>query len=213
MGHIFRVIDGPILSDIQPGEKKYPIPYSEAFYADLVDYQYRLTDLNFAKQLTDKYLLNKVVVLIERENLVAEADETAIFVNLTASTNMKDLGLKLLSQNNGLEIKVIGSLGIYIFDQADLALDFATAFRQELTREGVICRIGIDAGLVLVFDLAEGGKDIAGSPVNIASKISQDKGEFGKLYLSESMKDFLDVSQFTEIKYTVSGVEITAYQN
>ncbi|WP_286394925.1 hypothetical protein [Pseudanabaena mucicola] len=49
-------------------------------------------------------------------------------------------------------------------------------------------------------------------PVNLASKMAQDKGEFGKIYLSATFKDCLDISRFREIKYQVSGVEITAYE-
>jgi len=48
--------------------------------------------------------------------------------------------------------------------------------------------------------------------VNIASKMAQDKGQFGKLYLSSTMKELVDVSQFIEMTYTVSGVEITIYE-
>jgi len=60
--------------------------------------------------------------------------------------------------------------------------------------------------------LAVGGRDIAGNAVNVASKMAQDKGQFGKLYLSSTMKTLVDVSQFTEITHTVSGVEITIYE-
>lgn len=212
IGHIFRVTDGPSLSNVQPGDMKYPIPYSETFYADLVDYENRLTDTEFGKQLADKYLVNKVVVLIERETTEAEAHDVAMFTNLSVSARLKDVGLRLLEQSKGIEIKVVGPVGIYVFDEAITALSFAQAFRQELAAQGVTSRIGIDAGPVLVFDLSFGGKDIAGNPVNIASKMAQDKGQFGKLYLSSTMKELVDVSQFIEMTYTVSGVEITIYE-
>ncbi|MEH2065041.1 MAG: adenylate/guanylate cyclase domain-containing protein [Nostoc sp.] len=212
IGNIFRVVDGPSLADVPPLNTQYPIPYSETFYADLVAYESRLTDSNFGKQLADKYLQNKVVVLIERESQEAEAHETALFTNLSLSAVIKDVGLRLLEQNQGTEIKVVGTIGIYAFDEASVALNFVQALRQEFAAKGIATRIGIDAGPVLIFDLALGGRDIAGNPVNVASKMAQDKGQFGKFYLSNTLKDFLDVSQFTEIKYTVSGVEFTIYE-
>jgi len=212
IGNIFRVVDGPSLPEVPPLDTKYPIPYSETFYADLVAYENRLTDTNLGKQLTDKYLQNKVVVLIERESQEVEAHETAMFTNLSLSAVIKDVGLRLLEQSKGTEIKVVGTIGIYTFDEATAALNFAQAFRQELAAKDIATRIGIDAGPVLIFDLALGGKDIAGNPVNVASKMAQDKGQFGKFYLSSTMKDSLDISQFTEIKYTVSGVEFTIYE-
>ncbi|RCJ14641.1 family 3 adenylate cyclase [Nostoc sp. ATCC 43529] len=212
IGKLFRVVDGPSLDTIPPLNPQYPIPYSEDFYADLLAYGNRLTDTDFAKQLADKYLQNKVVVLIERGTEEAESHEISMFSNLALAAELKDTGLQLLEKYNGVEVKVVGSIGIYVFDQADTALNFAQAFRQELAVQNIASRTGIDAGSILLFDLAVGGKDIAGNPVNVASKMAQDKGEFGKLYLSSSMKTLVDVSQFTEITYTVSGVEITIYE-
>ncbi|MBD2387980.1 family 3 adenylate cyclase [Cylindrospermum sp. FACHB-282] len=212
IGNMFRVLDGPTLSNVPPGNKQYPIPYSEPFYADLIAYQNRQNDPVFRQYLADKYLQNKVVVLIERENKDAAAREIFMFTNLGFSAKMKDIGLRLLAQSNGEEIKVIGSLGIYTFDEATAAFNFAQAFRYELAAQDIASRIGIDAGQVLISDLAVGGKDIAGMPVNIASKMAQDKGEFGKLYVNATIKQLVDLSEFTEISYTVSGVEITAYQ-
>lgn len=212
IGNIFRVLDGPILADVPPGNKQYPIPYSEGFYAELIADQNRQNDPIFCQLLADKYLQNKVVVLIERENKDAADCEVFMFTNLAFSAKMKDIGLRLLDQINGEEIKVIGSLGIYTFNEATAAFNFAQAFRYELAAQDIASRIGIDAGVVLISDLAVGGKDIAGMPVNIASKMAQDQGKFGKVYVNSTIKDLVDVSQFTEITYTVSGVEITTYE-
>jgi class 3 adenylate cyclase len=212
LGRIFRVTDGPRL-DAQPAmTAKYPIPYSESFYDALVAYQSRLDDEAFGQQLAEQYLQNKVVVLIERASLAADTHEVALFNNLSLSALLKDVGLRLLPQAGAREVKVSGPLGIYLFDEAPAALQFAQAFRQALAQEDVSCRIGIDAGAVLVFDLEGGGCDIAGMPVNVASKMAQDKGQMGKLYLSAAVKKLVDASVFTELRYTVSGVEITVYE-
>ncbi len=135
-----------------------------------------------------------------------------MFSNLSLSAFMKNTGMLHLPNRNALEIKVAGPLGIYTFDDPAAALRFAREFRAHLAREGVSCRSGIDAGPVVVFDLSTGSKDIAGHPVNVASKMAQDRGKQGKLYLSERMRDHVDVSGFQEIKYTVSGVDLTAYE-
>lgn len=212
IGDIFRVVDGIRLSDVAAVNKDYPIPYSETFYADLVAYADRLNDTAFGQQLADKYLEEKVVVLIERESKETEFYEFSLFNNLTSSALMKDVGMRLLSKSDGREIKVVSSIGIYVFEFATTALSFAQAFRQELAAENIDCRIGIDVGSVLIFDLSIGGKDIAGTPVNVASKMAQDKGKWGKLYLGEAMKELVDVSDFTQVRYKVSGVEITTYE-
>lgn len=212
IGDIFRVLDGPRLYALQPRNTKYPIPYSEDFYADLVTYKHRLNDPNFGQHLADKYTIEKVVVLIERETKQIEFHQVSILNNISLSTILKDLGIRLLSQNNGVEIKVVGNLGIYVFDDGVAAINFAKLMREELAKQNLSCRIGIDIGPVLIFDLPVGGKDIAGMPVNIASKMAQDKGEFGKLYLNAAMKELVDLNGFVELKYTVSGVELTVYE-
>jgi class 3 adenylate cyclase len=212
IGNIYRVLDGERLSGLQPNNQRYPIPYSEDFYADLLDYETRLTDQDFAHALADKYIQHKVVVLIESKNEVVETHEVSMFNQLSFSALMKDIGLRLLDKKSVAEIKVLSSLGIYAFDDAIAAVNFAQTFRQELAKQDITCRIGIDHGEVLIFNLPFGTRDIAGSPVNVASKMAQDKGKFGKLYLSASMRDLVDVSGFNEIKYIVSRVEITSYE-
>ena len=216
IGNIYRVLDGDRLSGLQPKDQRYPIPYSEDFYADLLEYETRLInqtiDQDFVHDLTDKYIQKKVVVLIESKNEPVETHEVSMFNQLSFSALMKDIGLRLLDKTSASEIKVVSSLGIYVFDNAIAAVNFAQTFRQELAKQDIACRIGIDKGEVLIFDLAIGTKDIAGSPVNVASKMAQDKGEFGKLYLSAKMCNSIDISGFHEIRYNVSGVEMTSYE-
>jgi class 3 adenylate cyclase len=212
IGTIYRVVDGPRVNGSQPHDQRYPIPYSEEFYADLVAFEHRLHDENFARQLVDKYLRHKVVVLIDRESVDAEMHEITVFNQLSLSALMKDIGLRLLPGAAAAEIKVVGTLGIYVFDDASAAVGFARTFRAELANYDIPCRIGIDAGPVLIFDLPAGGKDIAGNPVNVASKMAQDKGAFGKLYLSAAMKDLVDMGGYTELNYTVSGVAMSVYE-
>jgi hypothetical protein len=212
IGTMYRVLDGKRLSGVRPHEQRYPIPYSEDFYTDLIAYQSRTNDDAFTRQLAEKYLQHKVVVLIDRENREGQVHEVSMFNHLSFSALMKDIGLRLLPADAAAEIKVTGSLGIYVFNDAAAALGFARRFRQEFDKYDIACRVGIDAGDVLIFDLPAGGKDIAGNPVNIASKMSQDKGAFGKLYLSAAMKQWVDVSGFNEIRYSVSGVEMDVYE-
>jgi class 3 adenylate cyclase len=212
IGTMYRVLDGARLADLRPLDRRYPIPYSESFYADLVAYESRLDDHDFAQRLAEKYLQKKVVVLIDRENTQAEAREVSVFSRLSSSALMKDIGLRLLPAGGAAEIKVVGSLGIYVFDDAPAAVGFARTFRVELAQHDIACRIGIDVGAVLIFDLPVGGKDIAGNPVNVASKMAQDKGVFGKVYLSAEVKDRVDASGYRNVSYVVSGVEMSVYE-
>jgi class 3 adenylate cyclase len=212
LGALWRVVDGPRLSLGTANRKRYPIPYSDAFYADLTRFEGRLGDRELARELTEKYTRHKVVVLIERHGQDADSRAIALLDNLSLSAMMKDAGLRHLGGAHGDEVKVSGPIGIYTFDEPARALEFARAFRGELAAGGVECRIGVDLGPVLVFDLAGGGKDIAGMPVNIASKMAQDCGEWGKLYLSDRVHACVDAADFRERRFSVSGVELRVFE-
>lgn len=190
----------------------YPIPYSENFYQDLLKFQDK-ENVDW-DSLENKYTTIKTVVLIERQGEKEKSHELSLFEGLAQSALLKDIGMKFLQQyKSGQEVKVSGTLGIYVFDEPADAVAFAHNFKQEFAKEEIQCRIGIDHGNVLVFDLpGETGFDIAGMPVNIASKISQDKGQFGNIYLSGAMKDLVSVEGLNEITYTVSGVEMVCYE-
>jgi class 3 adenylate cyclase len=45
-------------------------------------------------------------------------------------------------------------------------------------------RIGLDVGRVLLFELGPGLRDVAGSPVNVASKLAQHGEGFGTIHLT-----------------------------
>jgi class 3 adenylate cyclase len=209
---LYRVTGGPRLS-LQPDtDLSYPIPYSQAFYADLRAYAARPGDQSLAQRLEGRYTRHKTVVLIEREGWHEGSSEVAVLTNLALSAKIKDAGLRHLDRDHGEEIKVTGPLGIYTFDDPARALEFARTFRRELAAEGIRCRTGIDIGPALVFDLAGGGKDIAGAPVNIASKMAQDRGAWDRIYLSDRVRPHVDARDFRERKFIVSGLELTVFE-
>jgi class 3 adenylate cyclase len=212
VGSLYSIVGGPRLSGVLPTKERYPIPYSEQFYAELTAYEAAFHDAELGARIMERYTQSKVVVLIERESKPDESYEVDLLGNMALSAFMKDVAMRHLSEHDSAEIKVVGPLGIYVFDTAAAALRFARAFSADLTRQDVSCRIGIDAGPLVIFDLPTGGRDIAGQPVNIASKIAQDRGKPGHMYLSHAMKDLVDVSGFTEIRLSVSGIEMIAYE-
>lgn len=219
VGRVYRVLDGARL-DLQPCNQRYPIPYSEDFYADLRAYEGQLGNrdlsIDLVNEIAHRYTQNKVVVLIESKRDAIAIHEVSMFTQLSFSALMKDIGLRLLEQHSGTEVKVISSLGIYVFDQPAIALEFSQTFRHELSRQNIACRIGIAHGEVLIFDLAVGTRDIAGAPVNLASKMAQDQGKLGKIYVSAALKaqlkDQLDINNFQPVTCHISGMEIAAYE-
>ena len=215
LGKIYRVLDGDRLSQLQPVNERYPIPYSDEFYQDLLAYEHQLTNHDLAHNLAQKYTQHNVVVLIESKYESMANHELAMFSQLSFSALMKDIGLRLLAQHQQTkvsEIKVISSLGIYVFDDPKVAVEFAQTFRTELGNQQINCRIGIEQGEVLIFELPVGTRDIAGTPVNVASKMAQDCGEFGKIYVSAGLENAVDLQGFEKKNLSVSNVQIWAYE-
>lgn len=212
LGAVYRVLDGPRLAAVPPVADWYPIPYSDAFYTDLLAYEAHLDDAGLAARMAGEHLRERTVVLVEREAPHEGSHEPDLLDALALSAVMKDGGLRCLPAEAAMEVKVAGPLGIYLFEHPDAAVGFARELRGHLAERGIRCRIGVDVGPVLLSALSGGGTDIAGMPVNIASKMAQDVGAPGRLYLSEAMREHVDVSGFTPIRYTVSGIHMTAYE-
>jgi len=211
LGKNLRVTAGPRRDDLQPHETRYPIPYSEQFYADLLRFSSRPDDTQLLEQVHRTYSQRRAVVLIERERDETDANEVAVLNELALSLAMKKIGVEALGELGGSEIKTSGSLGIYTFDECAPALAFAKRFREAFLRQGIASRIGIDYGEVLVFQIRDGIEDIAGAPVNIASKLAQDEGIFGKIYISEEASHTAGAgSEFHPVTFEISGVEIRA---
>jgi hypothetical protein len=212
LGSASTVLDGPRHAAASERRGRYPIPYSEAFYADLLALAADLDDAALARRLTDRYTRESTVVLVERERELADSHEVALLTDLALTVMMKDAGLRHLDAAHGEEIKVAGGVGVYAFDDGARALAFAEAFRRELSGDGILCRVGVDRGPVLVFELAHGGRDIAGEAVNVAARLAQDRGAWGKLYLSDRVYEQVDVRGFQPITCTISGVEVHAFE-
>ncbi|MBO4270118.1 family 3 adenylate cyclase [Microbispora triticiradicis] len=221
---VYRVLDGPraaspVSGDGASGEgARYPIPYSAAFYEDLLRLERAPEDAGLAATLAERHLSERTVVLVER----GEADagdgaggggsEVAILRELDLSVLMRETGLRLLPEVGAVEIKVAGPLGIYLFDEPAAAARFARDLRTALAAAGMTCRIGVDSGPVLAGRTPGGGWDVAGAPVNLASKMAQDLAAPGLVCLSEAVGAHADLDGFALVRHTVSGVDMTFHQ-
>ncbi|MES2953490.1 MAG: family 3 adenylate cyclase [Patescibacteria group bacterium] len=195
----------------QLGSHQYPIPYSQPFYEGLHAYQ-KSKDANLLADLYASYTETKCVVLVEREREASGAAELLLLNELALTAATKKLLAPLIAAHEGEEIKTAGNITIAVFDSAARAVTFSLLARTALREVDIESRTGIDTGPVLLFDIRDGIRDIAGMPVNVASKLAQDKGDSGKIYASASVARETTLEQFTERTFQVSGVEITAYE-
>jgi class 3 adenylate cyclase len=208
LGEILQVTGGPRLPGLEATDLKYPVPYTDDFYAGLSAYA-----RTRRKSLAPRPLYRELaVVLIEREREEPDIPEVAALNDLSLAAVMKRIGGRLLADLRGQEIKTAGLISLYTFEDCASAVSFAEAFRDSLGAQHIQCRIGIDVGDVLLFQLGPASRDIAGGPVNVASKLAQDCGEFGKIYLSdEAARRAGRRRERPTLRFQVSGVELAAY--
>ena len=204
---VWTITDGPRAPELRQGDIDYPYPYSREFFDDLR--RMRPIDRDEARRLTARYAQTRTVVLAEHEREETNVPEIAVLNDLAVSAAMRNVAADLLPEMGGADVKAIGNVGIYTFDDTRAALTFARRLRELLKAQGIALRIGVDRGEVLVFTLRDGGEDIAGLPVNIASKIAQDRGEFGRLYLTDGVADLAGVSGLERLSFRIAGIEVS----
>jgi hypothetical protein len=205
---VHRVVNGPTIDDLDASDIEYPAPYSSDFSVSLAEYSRTRRDSRAPRQAYQ----DLAVVLVERESEEPDVPEVAVLNNLALTAAMKRIGRSLLAHPDDAEVKNSGLVGIYTFAECRDAIDFARRFRDALNAQGVKCRIGIDAGPVLVFDLAPGSREIAGSAVNVASKLAQDTGEYGMIQVSDVvLKSAKAKKERPTRTIHVSGIDLKAY--
>jgi hypothetical protein len=212
LGANLRVTGGPRRAGLDARDSSYPIPYSEDFYEDLLRMATGSAEAADFEQVQKNYGRQRAVALIEREREESAIDEVAALNELAMSLAMRKIGWSLLAGTGGHEVKTSGSIGIYTFEDCEAALDFVRRFRDALLARGVLSRGAIDYGDVLVFRVRDGLEDIAGMPVNLASKIAQDNGEFGRIYLSAAAARRARIGGgFQPVSFAIAGVDVDAF--
>ena len=208
-GRMLSVTDGPALEDLVATDVNYPAPYSSGFGEDLSRYARTRRDSLVPQQAHEEL----AVVYIQREREDTDIPEVAVLNDLSLAAAMKRIGQALIDGVDGAEVKTSGLIGIYTFANCNTAIAFARAFRDALSAQRIDCRIGIDVGPVLVFELAPGSREIAGSPVNIASKLSEDVGEFGRIQMSDAVARSAGLKrERPTLTFNVAGLELRAYE-
>jgi class 3 adenylate cyclase len=160
---------------------RYPLPFPDEFYGGLHEYG----RTRRSSVVPRPAFREATVVVVEREREDSDvAPEVAALNDLALAAAVKRIGGSLIEDLKGIEVKSTGMVHIYLFDDPRHAVDFSRTLRAQFREQGVRLRIGVDTGRMLLFDLAGGRRDVAGSPVNVASKLAQDGGRFDAITLT-----------------------------
>lgn len=180
-------------------DAKYPIPFSPDFFEYLKTYPSE--ELESHAEEVSQYRKHKVVILakvLQKEHFfLLDTFTDWTLCNAIMKQEAKDHSIEIIKSN--------GNIGIFVCSEGDVAVDFAKSLCAALTNDGFEANCGISEGEVLIFPLEDGGTDIAGSPVNIASKIAEDSGERGVLLHERVACSHNAMGNFC---FTISGVEI-----
>lgn len=136
-----------------------------------------------AKPLPDddaKMVERFVVFLVRERALHADDDLPAILDDFVADARVATVVAEHLREGAHLA-ESSGGLAVVVFERGQDALDFARLVRERLHGSGLELKLGIDYGAVLIF----AGKGIFGDPVNLASKISEDLGQTGRINITD----------------------------
>jgi class 3 adenylate cyclase len=179
-GEVQRIVGGPRLGGIDASDFHYPLPFTDEFYGGLAKFQRtRRTSVVPRPAYREATV---VVVAPERED--RDIPEVAALNDLALAAAIKRIGQGLVEDLSGIEVKTSSGISIYLFEEARHAVGFGRKLRTTLAAQGVALRMGMDRGRVLLFELGEDRRDIAGSPVNVASKLAQDAGRLGAINLT-----------------------------
>lgn len=180
---------------------KYPLPFPDDFFELLQTADPEQTVGSYL----DQYIQDKLVILVR---IFHEAQP--LLLDRLSGWAMANVILKRFSQLTDLEeIKSNGSIGIFVTQDAYKALAFATGVKGNLTRNGFMSNVGMAKGNVLQFDMNNGQKDIAGDPVNVASKLAEDCGVSNRILIDETIKiPRKNLPSREKYEFTVSSINL-----
>jgi class 3 adenylate cyclase len=183
-GHaVFTVVPDRRMPELAAANTAYPHPYPGEFFALLV----ALKDADRAQQAREdiyaRYLRERAVVFLSIDRNSAGRDLATLLDDLVTNALMD----AVIRYTAGAETHIAGiggGLAILTFDTPQEALDFALTVRARFVQNAIPVKTGIDVGPVLLLPNSHGRSGIAGEPVNVASKISEDAGEGGRINLT-----------------------------
>lgn len=192
----------------------YPHPFPEEFYGVLSQLQGQAADAKIKEEIYSRWLREKVVLFIAHHHaLEAPGAVGELLDHLVTNALMETVIQRIAPKEN--VASSAGGIAILTFDRADDALDFGRMTIARLAENGLRTRVAIDTGHVLLLQNPNGPSGIAGDPINIASKLSEDTGQDGFIRISDRAARQLRTQPAAErfemqvSHVQLSGIELT----
>jgi class 3 adenylate cyclase len=188
---------------VEGGNPHYPTPFDAAFFERL-----RSTSMDeLGREAFPEYRKTRTVVFVK----VAHAPHEFLLDSFT-DMSLINLAVRRIAASHGADVvKSNGTLAIVLFDEGREAVAFARDIIEGNRALGFKAHVGLARGEVYLFPLANGEREIAGNPVNVASKLAEDSGLEGVLV--ESSVALGEAARTGEpFRLILSKVELTGHR-
>ncbi|WP_375772493.1 hypothetical protein NR798_16920 [Archangium gephyra] len=188
---------------VEGGNPDYPTPFDAAFFRRL-----RSTSAEeLGKEAFPEYRKSRTVVFVK----VAHPPHEFLLDSFT-DMSLINLAVRRIASSHGADVvKSNGTLAIVLFDEGDEAVAFARDIIEGNRALGFEAHVGVARGEVYLFPLANGEREIAGNPVNVASKLAEDSGLEGIL-VERSVALGALAGKGEPFQLTLSKVELTGHR-
>jgi class 3 adenylate cyclase len=189
----------------KPGDDVYyPAPFPRTFHDAI-----RTLDTSDAAALqrTQAMCAERCAVILVR---VFHEHEQFLLDTFVARTAANAHIHRIAREQGGKMIESNGAVGIITTPDPAKAIACAKQLQQTLMDHGFTANVGVSAGEVLVFDFGNGTWNIAGSPVNISSKLAEDTLDRNVCFFEASVMDSArEQGITTPFEVETSGVVIS----
>ncbi|MCY1079898.1 hypothetical protein [Archangium lansingense] len=188
---------------VEGNNPHYPMPFDAAFFQRLRSASVE----ELGKEEFPEYWKTRTVAFVK----VGHEPHRFLLDSFT-DMSLINLAVRRIAVSHGADVvKSNGSLAIVLFDEGRDAVAFARDVIEGNRALGFKARVGLTRGEVYLFPLANGEREIAGNPVNIASKLAEDSGLEGVLV--ESSVELGEGSRKGEpFRLTLSKVDLTGHR-
>jgi hypothetical protein len=206
---VFRFATPARMAGLAATAVRYPHPFPEEFFSRLSALG-TAPDRDAAKQaIYEQYLRERVILFLSVEREASDGALATLLDDLVVNALIEAVIARLPGAGTHLA-GIGGGIAILAFEQADEAVDLAITLRAHFMRNAMMVKIGIDRGQVLFAANARGRSGIAGDPVNIASKISEDAGAVGRINITaRAAATIPSLPDSQPFQTTISGVRLS----
>jgi class 3 adenylate cyclase len=207
---VLRLARAPRMPHLEGKNVAYPHPFSPEFFDMFTRMLGPPPDPDAKARIYGQYQRQCAILFMARERALQPENTLSFLLDELVTNALMDT---VLVGTPGVKEHIAasgGGLAILSFDAVPEALEFAREVRARLARNGLAVAQGIDWGPVLLLRSQGGPSGISGDPVNVASKISEELGEPGKIFVTQRAAQFLkDVESESQFKLRISGFDLT----